>query len=277
MAHLNHIHHGAYQQQGGQTAFGTEQKGIQEQILWKLVVITALAYLIWSDKISIVLGDSIESATASYQMPVPQKASMGFSISGPKKDRTGTEVNIVLPKSSLNNVAFAIDPGFANRYGIAVTEANAKLSKCNVYADHFAPIAMAEMRRTGIPASIILAQGLLESNAGESKLSKMTNNHFGMKCFSRRCKKGHCLNFTDDSHKDFFIKYPQVASSYKAHSEFLRNSGRYVHLFDLNPTNYRGWARGLGAAGYASDKKYGEKLIALIQVLGLERYDRATE
>jgi hypothetical protein len=274
MAHLDHIHHNAYQHYQKQTAGQVDYKNIREQILWKLVVVTALSYLIWSDKISIVLGDPSEPIAVQSAIPAARAASMGFSLTGPQKDRPGTEIKLAMPKGSFNNVTCAIDPGFTNRNGIASREADTRLSKCRTYIARFAPIAVAEMQRTGIPASITLAQGLLESNAGEAKLAHMTNNHFGMKCFSHRCKKGHCVNFTDNSHKDFFLKYPNAASSFRAHSEFLRNSGRYVHLFELDGANYRGWARGLAEAGYASDQKYGDKLIALIQVLGLDRYDR---
>jgi flagellum-specific peptidoglycan hydrolase FlgJ len=129
------------------------------------------------------------------------------------------------------------------------------------------------MRRFGIPASITLAQGLLESNAGDSPLVRKTNNHFGIKCFSKTCKRGHCANFTDDSHKDFFVRYDNAWSSYRAHSQFLKNTKRYAALFNLDPADYRAWAQGLEKAGYATDPLYAEKLVALIENLGLNRYD----
>lgn len=149
------------------------------------------------------------------------------------------------------------------------------MAVCRSYIERFAPVAVAEMRRYGIPASIALAQGLLESNAGDSPLARKTNNHFAIKCFSKTCKRGHCLNFTDDSHKDFFIRYENVWSSYRAHSLLLKNSKRYSALFQLEPTDYRGWAYGLKKAGYATDPLYAEKLIALIENLSLHRYDEA--
>ena len=170
-------------------------------------------------------------------------------------------------------MTLAIDPDFANRNGIAGADAEARLNQCRDYVKRFAPIAVAEMRKFGIPASVTLAQGLLESNAGGSRLAHSSNNHFGIKCFSRRCGKGHCVNYTDDTHKDFFVKYTNTWGSYRAHSQFLAKTDRYHQLFDLETKDYRGWARGLSKAGYATDKRYGEKLIAIIQSLGLDKYD----
>jgi flagellum-specific peptidoglycan hydrolase FlgJ len=118
-----------------------------------------------------------------------------------------------------------------------------------------------------------LAQGLLESNAGQSQLAQKTNNHFGIKCFSSRCKKGHCANFSDDTHKDFFVKYNNARESFRAHSNFLKNGKRYQKLWQLNSNDYRAWARGLAKCGYATDKKYAEKVMNIIQSLHLEQFD----
>lgn len=138
------------------------------------------------------------------------------------------------------------------------------------YVKRFAKVAQGEMQKYGIPASITLAQGLLESNAGKSPLANKNNNHFGIKCFSKKCRKGHCSNFTDDSHKDFFRNYDTAWESYRAHSEFLLGN-RYKHL--LKENNYKTWANGLVKAGYATDQAYGKKLINLIEGLELYRYD----
>jgi len=138
------------------------------------------------------------------------------------------------------------------------------------YVRRFAKVAQGEMQKFGIPASITLAQGLLESNAGKSPLASQKNNHFGIKCFSKKCKKGHCSNFSDDSHKDFFRNYDTAWESYRAHSEFLQGN-RYKHL--LEETSYERWANGLVKAGYATDQSYGRKLINLIESLELYRYD----
>lgn len=148
-----------------------------------------------------------------------------------------------------------------------------KRRKQEKYIRSYAAIARREMKAHGIPASITLAQGLLESNAGESRLALRNNNHFGIKCFSRSCKKGHCSNFTDDHHKDFFRKYSNPEESFKSHSNLLKGK-RYRKLFKLNPGDYQGWAHGLKSAGYATDRYYAEKLINLIEELDLNRFDR---
>jgi len=142
------------------------------------------------------------------------------------------------------------------------------------YVERFAEVAQTEMRKFGIPASITLAQGLLETQAGESPLAKKLNNHFGMKCFSRSCEKGHCSNFTDDSHKDFFRIYDTAWESYRAHSLLLKNSERYQPLFELPANDYKAWAKGLKKAGYATDRQYADKLISLIEELRLQQFDR---
>ena len=136
------------------------------------------------------------------------------------------------------------------------------------YIKRYADVAVSEMEKYGIPASVTLAQGLLESDAGESRLARINNNHFGIKCFSKDCSKGHCANFTDDSHKDFFRKYKSSWESYRAHSQLLMGR-RYRHLKKLGNENYRDWARGLKKAGYATDKHYAEKLINIIDELKL--------
>ena len=140
------------------------------------------------------------------------------------------------------------------------------------YIEKYHKIAEAEMEKFGIPASIGLAQGLVESRAGTSKLARGNNNHFGMKCFSRKCPPGHCTNATDDHHKDFFRKYHSAWESWRAHSELLA-SGHYSRLKKYGH-DYRQWAYGLKALGYATDRTYAEKLIGMIEKYDLHRFDR---
>jgi flagellum-specific peptidoglycan hydrolase FlgJ len=149
----------------------------------------------------------------------------------------------------------------------------AKIKKQQNYITRFGEVARTEMKKYDIPASITLAQGLIESNAGDSPLSIENNNHFGMKCFSKSCHKGHCSNFTDDSHKDFFRKYETAWESFRAHSIMLGGE-RYVHLKQLKKSDYKGWANGLQKAGYATDKRYAEKLIHIIEEMELYQFDR---
>jgi len=132
--------------------------------------------------------------------------------------------------------------------------------------------ARTSMKKHGTPASISLAQGLIESRAGTSKLAVNNNNHFGMKCFSRNCKRGHCTNFTDDTHKDFFLKFRNPTESWNAHAKLLA-TGRYAKL-KKHGRDYQKWAWGLQSAGYATDKTYATKLIAVIKRHKLWQYDK---
>lgn len=136
----------------------------------------------------------------------------------------------------------------------------------------YAKTAQAEMETFGVPASIKMAQALVESRAGTSKLAVGNNNFFGMKCFSKNCKKGHCSNATDDHHKDFFRIYKTPADSWRAHSRLISN-GRYAHLKEYG-TDYKKWAVGLKKAGYATDKRYHQKLINTIEKYELWRLDQ---
>ncbi len=149
-----------------------------------------------------------------------------------------------------------------------------KRKDCHAYIKRFKGVAVSEMKKYGIPASITLAQGILESNAGTSRLADENRNHFGIKCFSSKCQKGHCSNYHDDDHKDFFRKFETDWESYRAHSLLLAKSKRYRKLYKLEKTDYKGWAMGLQEAGYATGSQYGKKLIKLIETLDLDQYDK---
>jgi Muramidase (flagellum-specific) len=139
------------------------------------------------------------------------------------------------------------------------------------YIDRYSDLAIEHMERYKIPASITLAQGILESGAGMSDLARRSNNHFGIKC--HRGWTGPKVYAADDSPNDCFRKYDRVEDSYQDHSEFLINGGRYSALFALSVTDYKGWARGLQKSGYATDRAYANKLIKLIEDYELYRFD----
>ncbi|WP_299107634.1 glucosaminidase domain-containing protein [uncultured Tenacibaculum sp.] len=140
------------------------------------------------------------------------------------------------------------------------------------YILKFAPIAVKKMHEHNIPASITLAQGILESGSGRSPLAIRSNNHFGIKC--HRGWKGKSVTHDDDEKGECFRKYKYPESSYEDHSQFLITRKRYASLFRLRHTDYKGWAYGLKKAGYATDRKYPQKLIALIHKYDLNKYDR---
>jgi len=156
------------------------------------------------------------------------------------------------------------------------TKQTAKVTKkqkdSHAYVKRFKATAMSEMKKYGIPASITLAQGILESNAGGSRLADDNNNHFGLKCFSKSCGKGHCSNYHDDDHKDFFRKFDTAWESYRAHSLLLTGK-RYRHLSQLKRTDYKNWAKGLQKAGYATSPTYAKDLVQIIEALDLHKYD----
>jgi flagellum-specific peptidoglycan hydrolase FlgJ len=158
-------------------------------------------------------------------------------------------------------------------YAAPTKEWTAKQVKQLAYVDQFKIVSLAEMATHGIPASITLAQGLLESGSGQSTLARKNNNHFGIKCFSKKCRKGHCSNHSDDHHKDFFRTFETPEESYREHSLVLMKD-RYKKLFQLPITDYKNWAHGLREAGYATDPRYGDKLVRMIEDLELWRYDR---
>ncbi|MEJ4086727.1 glucosaminidase domain-containing protein [Galbibacter orientalis] len=141
------------------------------------------------------------------------------------------------------------------------------------YIDVFSPIAERQMQSHGIPASIILAQGILESGAGKGELVRKANNHFGIKCHTGWT--GERAYHDDDAKGECFRKYRYPELSYEDHSEFLTTRSRYAFLFDLDKDDYRGWAKGLRSAGYATDRRYPDKLISLIEKYQLYRYDAA--
>lgn len=154
----------------------------------------------------------------------------------------------------------------------ALPEDNAKTKKEKAYIRRFQKTAREEMKRFDIPASIKMAQGLLESGAGESGLSKRNNNHFGIKCFSKKCKKGHCSNHSDDHHKDFFVKYKSSWESWRAHSKLL--NGKHYKSLKEHGTDYEAWAYGLKKLGYATDPNYPEKLLNKIKKYKLYLLDQ---
>jgi LysM repeat protein len=146
----------------------------------------------------------------------------------------------------------------------------AQREKATAYIQLYKEAAMAEMLRSGVPASITLAQGMLESGYGESDLCKRSNNHFGIKC--KENWTGEKVYHDDDEKGECFRAYPTAADSYKDHSDFLKTRPWYAFLFKLDLTDYEGWAKGLKKAGYATEKDYPKKLMEIINNYDLQQY-----
>ncbi|MEY4903321.1 MAG: hypothetical protein RLZZ292_1136 [Bacteroidota bacterium] len=168
------------------------------------------------------------------------------------------------------NVAFLIDPERTRQSDIPPEIVAEKQRICLEYVQKYQKFAKMEATRYGIPTAITLAQGLLESDAGASRLTRNNQNHFGIKCFSTHCKKGHCTNYTDDTHKDFFRRYDNAWESFREHSLLLQKP-IYRSLYRLQKNDLSGWARGLKSCGYATDKNYAKKLMLIVEGLGLEK------
>ena len=145
--------------------------------------------------------------------------------------------------------------------------------RAELYIKTYSSVAKSEMNKYGIPASITLAQGLLESGMGIGYLAKNANNHFGIKCHKNW--KGGRIYYDDDEKGECFRVYLNPLESYYDHSIFLKDRSRYSFLFDLKSNDYIGWAKGLKKAGYATDPKYSTKLISLIERYNLSRFDNS--
>ena len=140
------------------------------------------------------------------------------------------------------------------------------------YIENFKGLAISEMRRAGVPASITLAQGIIESDMGRSRLATEANNHFGIKCHDDW--NGPTIRHTDDRRNECFRKYRQPEESFRDHSDFLKSEPRYKSLFSLDVSDYKGWARGLKRAGYATNPDYANMLIRKIEEYNLYNYDK---
>lgn len=221
--------------------------------LAKVLFAGAFLYLLLNGNLSFSLSKGIETkvqGNAGANAEVPQTAGdsgrKGFS-------------------GSLASVFSQTD------YFADLPQDNAETKRVKAYIRRFKDIAVQEHEKFGVPASIKMAQAILESQSGKSRLARQTNNHFGIKCFSRTCKKGHCSNFGDDTHKDFFRNYDSAWESWRAHSNFLMN-GKYKSLLK-HGNDYKKWARGLKKLGYATAGHYDKKLIDLIERYHLDELD----
>ena len=174
----------------------------------------------------------------------------------------------------MKRILFSVICGFIFLTVSAQTPAQKALA--DAYIEKYAGFAVEEMQRSGVPASITLAQGMLESSYGRSELAQKANNHFGIQCHGDAWK-GKRYAHMDSGEMREFRKYKSVLDSFEDHSDFLVKHQRYSRLFELERTDYKGWAHGLKAAGYAEDPSYADKLIRFIEMYDLGKYDSMTE
>jgi flagellum-specific peptidoglycan hydrolase FlgJ len=173
--------------------------------------------------------------------------------------------------SDFKNLSFVLAPDLAAQKDVQASIVKEKIDVCRKYVERFAATAISEMKQFGIPASITLAQGLLETDAGGSRLATESNNHFGIKCRSK-CRHCTCRNYSDDDVYDMFRVFETSWESFREHSKLLQID-RYSHLKKLGTADYKGWAKGLKKAGYATDKNYDKKLVQIIEELDLHQFD----
>jgi Mannosyl-glycoprotein endo-beta-N-acetylglucosaminidase len=201
-------------------------------------------------------------------VPIPERAPSMPKFEGNQSTFEGEVVGKEITEPAPPKVVVPlVDPIKNVRPAIQKLKPNSKS-----FINKWAPVAQRVGRKCGVPASIILAQALLESNSGVSALAQLNNNYFGHKCFSKTCGRGHCSNYTDDTHKDFFVVYKSAEASFTAHAKKI-SEGRYASL-KKNGKNYRAWAKGLKAKGYATAGHYASSLINTIEKEGLARFDR---
>ncbi len=189
---------------------------------------------------------------------------IGFSVScGSKKKVANRQKEAQISQSADKNIESPV--------GILEKDNSVKKEDpVKIYIETYAQIAKDEMKLYKIPASITLAQGILESGAGKGRLSLIANNHFGIKCHEW---KGAKVFHDDDARQECFRKYKDPKYSYRDHSLFLVERVRYADLFNLKPDDYQAWAKGLKKAGYATDRAYPSKLVSLIERYQLYKYD----
>ena len=195
-----------------------------------------------------------------------------FGGFGPKRPNDQYTKQLKMEKESMRRRIMGLFVALVVGVPVATAQQMTWNSKYQTYIDQYRDLAIEEMLRYKIPASITLAQGIFESGAGTSRLTTQGNNHFGLKCHGW---KGKTIYFDDDAAHECFRAYNNAKESFEDHSKFLVQNKRYAGLFKLSLTDYAGWARGLKAAGYATNPQYATKLINLIELYKLYELDKA--
>jgi flagellum-specific peptidoglycan hydrolase FlgJ len=241
------------------TPFGTaKQEPIKKTAVVKKEKTTSVSDKKWYEQIKDNSGDIRKRLNLANEA-----TAVGAALSEEEK----------LLAAKLSNLSIVFNsPEYFKKKNIPQAVVIAKRKTCDNYIEKYSKIAREEAELYNIPASITLAQGLLESNAGESQLAKRENNHFGIKCRSK-CIGCRCANYTDDDKYDMFRIFDSAWHSFREHSKLLVGD-RYRYLTKLSKSDYKNWARGLKTAGYATDKNYAEKLIRIIEHFKLYRFDK---
>lgn len=222
-------------------------------------------------KIITIIVSLLFLASCKTSSPVAVRTTKNTAIK--RKPVVRTVINTPSPIATKKDVVKEIDNPTIEQTQVleATTRVKVTTQLVQDYIQRFQKIAREDMAVYGIPASITLGQGILESGAGTGPLSMQANNHFGIKCHLEW--NGPSIKHDDDEAQECFRKYDNAEDSYRDHSMFLTSRSRYSKLFKLEITDYKSWARGLKSAGYATDPKYPDKLISLIERYNLQQYD----
>ena len=246
---------------------------------FKAVILLIGTYILFYKDVSLQFNlnaagtNTIASTNVVNQNNNPQKKAAAVPTSYQEDSQKSSKKKVWKDRkaNTFSNLTFVLSPSYARRHNVDPDIVQEKKDIVWNYIKKYKGAAREEMEKYGIPMSITLAQGLLESNAGESRLALESNNHFGIKC-RRKCRGCTCRNYTDDDIYDMFRVFESPGESFREHSILLTGK-RYSHLLKLARSDYEGWSRGLKKAGYATDKRYAEKLIKIIEELKLYRLD----
>jgi flagellum-specific peptidoglycan hydrolase FlgJ len=263
---MEHTNAYAHTGQPRRTRKAAQVDAHSDSAFWKTLLVLTLCYLVYDNHFAGVAGQDVAME--------PDRASLLDQFWPERKRPQRIKAPMVeLPPGDMYSYTLVVDPGYARRYEVPKAEQEQHAAACRNYIDRFAPVAMAEMRRFGIPASVTLASGLLLSDAGQHPLATRANNHFELRCFSSKCPKGHCINHPGATHKAFYTTYSSVWGSFRAHSEMIARSPKHRELLQLPRGDYEGWARGIQTDQQQRDSLHAAKIIAIIANLNLDRYD----
>jgi hypothetical protein len=197
-----------------------------ESFLWKLLLLSALAYFVWSETISIQVGPMSIRKTEVVSQFSRHKTDFLSLIGFQSRATSG----VVLEGDVAGNLTFLIDPTYAARHGVDAATVQQRMQQCAFFVKRFSPVAIAEMRKYGVPASILLAQALLASNAGEAAEAKETNNYFQRNCTLPHCQADHFPDPKDLENTVLLDIYPNLWGSFRAQSQFFQNNEPYANL-----------------------------------------------
>lgn len=227
----------------------------------------------------ILTGFILVGCSAAHNTKVREKISEEYGNGDPKRkvvvkktSETVKENKTVVEKPTITKPHKPLLEQNDTEVLIATSKISVSKNTVEDYISLYAPVAMQSMKTYGIPASIKLAQGILESGSGNGTLCREANNHFGIKCKDEWT--GETISHTDDAPDECFRKYKSALESYNDHSEFIAHRVYYKNLFTLDKSDYSAWAKGLKKAGYATDPKYAQKLISIIERYKLYEYDQ---